>query len=111
MVPRYTPAVSFISWRAMSEISSGDKDKFTTAHIKGPKETHEGLGLATVLDLHVWLPIVGNNLEWEVLHVHLDPGFVELAAEEALRVEDGVEGFIAPWFFAASLLRRSVSEN
>lgn len=58
----------------------------------GSKETHEGLGLATVLDLHVRLPAIGNNLEREVLHVRLDLGIVELEADEALRVKYGVDG-------------------
>jgi hypothetical protein len=52
----------------------------------------EDLGLALELDLDDGLAVAINDLEREVLHVGLDLGVVELAADEALGVEDGVVG-------------------
>ena len=52
--------------------------------------THELLGLTAVLDLNVRLASLVDDLEGEVLHVRLDLCVLELAADETLRVEDGV---------------------
>lgn len=49
------------------------------------------LDLATVFGLRVRLPVVGDDFERKVLHAGLDLRIVELAAEEALCVEDGVD--------------------
>lgn len=49
------------------------------------------LGLAMVPGLRVCLSAVGDDFEREVLHVGLDFSIVELAADEVLRVEDGVD--------------------
>lgn len=63
---------------------------------------------ALVFDLHVQLPVVGDDFEREVLHVSLDLIIAELATDEAKTV---LTWFIAIWFFAASPMRRSVSEK
>lgn len=52
----------------------------------------EGLGLALELDLDVGLATLLNDLEREVLHIGLDLGVLELAANETLGVEDRVVG-------------------
>lgn len=40
------------------------------------------------LDLNLWLAILVDNGEWEVLHVTLDIPVVELATNKTLDVED-----------------------
>ena len=50
----------------------------------------EGLLLTLELDLDDGLASLVDDLEWEVLHVGLDLSIGELAANEALGVEDGV---------------------
>jgi hypothetical protein len=50
----------------------------------------ELLLLALELNLDDGLAATVDNLEGEVLHIGLDLGVVELAADETLRVEDGV---------------------
>ncbi|KAL2282007.1 hypothetical protein FJTKL_11094 [Diaporthe vaccinii] len=50
----------------------------------------EGLGLALELNLDVGLATLLDDLEGEVLHVGLDLRVLELAANQPLRVEDGV---------------------
>ena len=52
----------------------------------------EGLLLTLELDLNDGLASLLNDLEGEVLHVGLDLSIGELAANEALGVEDGVVG-------------------
>ncbi|KAI3485069.1 hypothetical protein L1887_51742 [Cichorium endivia] len=52
----------------------------------------EGLLLALVLDADLGLTTDAGDLEGPVLHVGLDLGVVELAADETLGVEDGVVG-------------------
>lgn len=52
----------------------------------------ELLGLALELDLGLGLAGLVDDLEGEVLHVGLDLGVGELAADETLGVEDGVPG-------------------
>lgn len=54
--------------------------------------SHASLGLATVLGLRVRLSIVGDDFEREVLHVGLPLSVVELAIDEVLRVEGGIDG-------------------
>jgi hypothetical protein len=54
--------------------------------------THEFLALATVVHSDVWLPLIREDNEREVLHISLYLGVIELAADEALRVEDSVDG-------------------
>ena len=51
----------------------------------------EVLLLALELDLADWLASLLNDLEGEVLHVGLNLSIVELAADQALRVEDCVD--------------------
>ena len=51
----------------------------------------ESLLLALELDLDDWLATPVNDLEGEVLHVGLDLGVVELAANETLGIEDCVD--------------------
>jgi hypothetical protein len=52
----------------------------------------EGLLLALELDLDDGLASLVDDLEGEVLHVGLDLGVLELAADQALGVEDCVDG-------------------
>lgn len=52
----------------------------------------EFLGLALELDLNAGLAAPVDDLEGEVLHVGLDLGVVELAADEALGIKDSVLG-------------------
>lgn len=52
----------------------------------------EGLGLALELNLDVGLATLLDDLEGEVLHVGLDLRVLELAANQPLRIEDGVVG-------------------
>lgn len=76
----------------MEEISSGDYIKavsYRYVYSKGHC-THKLLGLTTVLDLDVGLASLREDLEGEVLHIRLDLSIIELAADEALCVEDGV---------------------
>ena len=54
--------------------------------------THEFLGLTTVLNLDGRLVVLRDNLEGEVLHVSLHFSIGELAADETLRIEDGILG-------------------
>lgn len=79
----------------MEEISSGDYRKSSQHHECTRSErgnTYELLGLAAVLNLNVGLATLVDDLEREVLHVRLDLRIFELAADETLRVEDGVVG-------------------
>jgi hypothetical protein len=52
----------------------------------------EGLLLALELNLDDGLATAVDDLEREVLHIGLNLGIVELAANQPLRVEDGVDG-------------------
>lgn len=52
----------------------------------------KGLGLALELNLDDGLATAVDDLEGEVLHVGLDLGVAELASDEALGVEDCVDG-------------------
>jgi len=52
----------------------------------------EGLLLALELNLDDWFATPVNDLEREVLHVGLDLRITELAADQTLCVEDGVDG-------------------
>ena len=56
------------------------------------EKTYEVLRLALVLDLDVGLATLADDVEGEVLHVGLDLGVIKLAADETLRVEEGVVG-------------------
>jgi len=91
--------------------------------------TYEALSFTTILDLDIGFRPVVPHLEREVLDIRLDFSIVKLAADETLGVENarknrsikvvGIEilltyvlwGFIATWFFAASPIRRSLSEK
>jgi len=56
----------------------------------------ELLGLALVLDFNEWLRVrTLDDLEGPVLHVLLDQRVVELLADQALGVVDGVGGVLA----------------
>ena len=46
----------------------------------------ESLGLATVLDLDLWLTVVIDNLEWPVLHVRLNGSIVEATTDQTLSI-------------------------
>lgn len=52
----------------------------------------ELLGLALELDLHDGLGGLVDDLEGEVLHIRLNLGVAELAADETLGVKDGIVG-------------------
>jgi len=52
----------------------------------------EGLALALELDLDDGLAATVDDLEGEVLHVGLNLGIVELASNQPLCIEDGVDG-------------------
>jgi hypothetical protein len=73
----------------MDEISSGDCTKGLAPRIDVPAafSTHEFLLLATVLDTHVRLPGLVENLEGEVLEIGLDLLIIVFAADETLRVK------------------------
>jgi len=74
----------------MDEISSGDCTRGLAPKISIPAafSTHEFLLLATVLDTHIRLPGLVENLEGEVLEVGLDLLIIIFAADETLRVKD-----------------------
>jgi hypothetical protein len=92
---------------------------------------YEFLVFATVLNSNVRLAALVQDLEWEVLDIGLHFCVFELPTDETLGVEDpkigGVNktslghrirpktyvlcGFMATWFFAASPINRSLSEN
>ena len=77
---------------ALRVVNVGRAGTATTASgSKVGSSSHPSLGLATAHGLRARLPAVINDFEREVLHVGLDLRIVELAAEEALRVEDGVD--------------------
>mmetsp|Transcript_3648 Transcript_3648/g.10760 ORF Transcript_3648/g.10760 Transcript_3648/m.10760 type:complete len:235 (+) Transcript_3648:1359-2063(+) len=61
-------------------------------HHGGDLLGREGLGAVLELDADVRLVVLGHELEGEELLVGLDALLVELAADEALDVEDGVDG-------------------
>lgn len=91
-------------------------------------DTHEFLGLPTVLNSDIGLARFVDDLEWEVLHVRLDLSILKTTANETLCVENPkirlaykqergrdstnvLMGFIAIWFLAASPINLSVSEK
>ena len=50
--------------------------------------THEFLILASILDTHIGLPSLVDDLEWEVLEVGLHLCIIEFAADETFGIED-----------------------
>ena len=77
----------------MAEISSGvyEEGQADMKETKGAK-THEFTRLTAVLHLDDRLVVLRRHLEWPVLHVALHFWVVDLATNEALRVEDGILG-------------------
>ena len=88
------------------------------------------MGAAEVLDLDLGVAVVINDLEGPRLHVLLDGGVIEAAADQTPGSKDGQRtatpgareerepyltsktvftGFMAAWFLAASPIRRSSS--
>ena len=51
-------------------------------------QTYEFLVLATVLNLDIWLPILVDDLEGEVLDVGLDFKIEEFTTDKTLNFED-----------------------
>jgi hypothetical protein len=50
--------------------------------------THEFLILASILDTHIGLPRLVQDLEWEMLDVGLHLCIIEFAADETFGVEN-----------------------
>lgn len=95
------------------------------------KATHKFLLLSTVLNLNVGFATLAEDLEGEMLHIGLNFGIVEFTTDETFGIENTMEkelvssdgrirwengtyvlwGFMATWFFAASPIRRSLSEK
>jgi hypothetical protein len=93
--------------------------------------THEFLVPATVSDLDIRLSTLVDDLEWEIPDIGLHLRIGKFTTNETLSVEDTGQGdqfvdrlirrqwwrtdvlcgFTAVWFFAASPIRRSVSEK